>query len=123
MDEEQRSARRIRRRERRMLRRIERFAPIAVVGLAMMLSTGVVKVMEVPGEPLEEPQPVAVVSSQPAQSPTRVESFLTVDPRPDLLSMLSVSLLDHEIHGPPEEDLARDRARAHVIEETQEPLS
>lgn len=88
--------RRLRRRERRALRRIERLAPICVVVLAMGLSAGVVKVMEVPRAELE-PAPAPVV-----EPPAREAALLAPDASPELRDALSVGLLDDAVLGPPE---------------------
>ena len=99
--------RRLRRRERRLLRRIQLLVPIGAVGLAGLLSAGVIQVMEVPRETPEPPP--AVVESDPSPPPgvRKLPSLLAPDVA-DLPETLGVSLLDDEIQGPPEEELARD---------------
>lgn len=100
-------ARRLRRRERKLLRQLQIAVPVALVIAAGLLSMGVVRVMEVPKPlPAETPRPVkrelapqipptARVSKPPLQLPIV---------RPDIPDALGVSLLDHEVQGPPEEN-------------------
>lgn len=105
MEEPGRSHRRLRRRERRRLRRFELLVPIGAVGLAALLSAGVVRVMEDPRE-RADPQDAGVVESEaPAPKATAFPGLLAPDPRPDLSATLAVGLLDHEIEGRAEESL------------------
>ena len=102
MDEQERALRRLHRRERRVLRRLQHLAPMGVVGLAALLSAGLIKVMEVPREPLAEAKSVVEADAQ-ASAPNE-RSLLASDPSPDLVDTLGISMLDHEIQGPPEEN-------------------
>ena len=78
---------------------------MGVVGLAALLSAGIIKVMEVPREPLAEAK-LVVEADAPKASSQPGTWLLSSDPRRDLLGMLSVGVLDHEIQGPPEENHA-----------------
>lgn len=103
MDEEiARLGRRLRRRERRLLRRLEIAIPIAFVALALLLSAGVVVVMEDPGPVEAAPARTAGTASRsaPGSSASRVQA--PVATRPELQSMLSTSVLGDEIEGAPE---------------------
>jgi hypothetical protein len=101
MDEQERALRRLHRRERRLLGRLELLAPMGVVGLAAVLSAGVIKVMEVPREPIAEAKPLVEADAQASAPHER--SLLASDLSLDLVDTLGVSVLDHEIQGPPEE--------------------
>ena len=120
MDEQERALRRLHRRERRLLGRLQLLAPMGVVGLAALLSAGLIKVMEVPREPLPEAKPVVEADAQ-ASAP-RERSLLASDPSPDLVDTLGISMLDHEIQGPPEENHVRKQDPAEDYEEIA-PLS
>ena len=105
MDESERALRRLSRRERRLLRRLQFLAPICAVGLAAMLSAGVIKVMEVPREP-EAPAKPVVLEADATAGAWAERSLLASDPRLDLSGTLGVSVLDREIQIPPEENFA-----------------
>lgn len=105
MDEAERNHRRLRQRERRLLRRLQLLGPLGLVGLAGLLSAGVIQVMEDPRETEVEPRQT-VVETVPTTSAPKKPSLLAPDPRPDLPGTLGVSLLDHEIQGPPEENVS-----------------
>ena len=95
------------------MRRLWNLVPVALVLLAWLLSAGVVKLMEVPkpmAPPVHHEEPEAAAAS-PGE-----RSLLRPDVRPELPSMLSTSILDHEISGPPEEN------RTHKSELPNEPL-
>ncbi len=103
MDEEiAQLGRRLRRRERRLLRRLEIAVPIAFVALALLLSAGVVVVMEDPPPAEAAPARTAgeAIGSAPGSSGPRVQA--PVATRPELQSMLSTSVLGDEIEGVPE---------------------
>jgi hypothetical protein len=104
MDEKLRAVRRRRRKERRLLRRIWSLVPVAAVALAWMLSAGVVRLMELPREAHLRPEASPSQSRSDAQNPIRRRSLLSPEPRPELQATLSISILDHEVLGPPEEN-------------------
>jgi hypothetical protein len=108
MDEKLRAVRRRRRKERRLLRRIWSLVPVAAVAIAWMLSAGVVRLMEVPREahlrPEASPSQSRSDAQGGAQNPIRRRSLLSPEPRPELQATLSISILDHEVLGPPEEN-------------------
>jgi hypothetical protein len=95
MDQVERAKRRLRHREERRLHRVLQLAPLVLVGIAMLLSAGVVRVMEVPNTTIPlRPKPTPVVRSQ---------ALLTPDTLPDLLGTLAVSFLDPAMGRAPEE--------------------
>ena len=108
MDDKLRAIRRRRRRERRRLRRLWNLAPLVLVGLAYLLSAGVVKLMEVPPAK-DEASSVAKGDAATQQLPRLLSA---PDTRPELPVMLSTSILDHELDGPPEDALERARRDA-----------
>ncbi len=102
MDERLRAVRRRRRRERRLIRKAWNLLPLAAVILAWLLSAGVVKLMEVPKPTAPEARRAAPPAN--AHAPSAERSLLRPDVRPEFPAMLSTSILDHEISGPPEDN-------------------
>ena len=99
-DETFRLERRLRRRERRQFRRLQVVVPIAFVTLAMLLSAGVVEVMEAPRPPTG---PAArAVPAEPVQGTGTPASHVPMAPPPggDVQTMLSTSILDGEVEEP-----------------------
>ncbi len=90
-----------------------------------MLSAGVIKVMEVPRASEALAKPVVLEANAPRAGAWSERSLLASDPRLDLSGTLGVSVLDHEIQGPPEENVAReeDPETEAELEEELGPLS
>ena len=105
MEESERANRRLRRRERTLLRRLQLAVPIALVIAAGLLSMGVIKVMEVPKPEAPEPAVAAegtglISDEEQRGGPSLDHSLLAA--RPDMLGTLGVSLLDDhdEVEAP-----------------------
>ena len=81
------------------MRRIWNLAPLVVVALALLLSAGVVKIMEVPRKPALEARPPAARPAPAARIPTG--SLMSPDTQPEMPAMLSTSILDAEISARP----------------------
>ncbi len=71
-----------------------------------MLSAGVIKVMEVPRASEALAKPVVLEANAPRAGAWSERSLLASDPRLDLSGALGVSVLDHELEGPPEGNVA-----------------
>ena len=88
-----------------MLRHVWNLAPLVLVLLAWGLSAGVVAVMETPRQdPEPRPMQAAVAPAAPAPAPARPKPLSAPDMRPELSALLSASILDREVQGPPEEN-------------------
>jgi hypothetical protein len=101
MEEGSSGYRRLRRRDRRLLRRLQLALPVALVIAAWLLSMGVVEVMESPA-----PSGPAIPQAAPgpvARAPDAKSSPLAPPARADVLSALDASLLDREAPVPPED--------------------
>jgi hypothetical protein len=97
--------RRLGRRDRRLLRRLQIAVPVALVIAAWLLSMGLVKVMEVPapsGRSLPEAVPEPLAPRGPAARPL----LLAPRARADVQGLLGVSLLDGDVPGPRAPDRA-----------------
>jgi hypothetical protein len=119
MSEIEPAPRRLSRRERRMLRRFQRRVQLALVGVALLLSAGVVEVMEVPRRPPEEPG--RAPSSRPVPAPPSAPPLLVPVARPDLPSTLSTSILDDELVAPREAKRARAASPARAVPDDSTP--
>jgi hypothetical protein len=106
--------RRLGRRDRRLLRRLQLAVPVALVIAAWLLSMGLVKVMEVSAPSGSLPEAPREAVPGPVAPSGRAASPLLPAPRPraDVQGLLGVSLLDREVSGPPEPDRAPQAPRS-----------